>query len=88
MFLAYALHDAVVPVQHALNLVVAAQQHKLDVEAHVFPRAEHGFALRGLDGTQGQWPALAARWIAEKIGACPSHQEAGGWRVEVGKAER
>ncbi|NCT84155.1 MAG: prolyl oligopeptidase family serine peptidase [Comamonadaceae bacterium] len=68
VFLAYALHDAVVPVQHALNLVVAAQQHGLDVEAHVFPQAEHGFALRGLAGTQDQWPALAARWMAARLG--------------------
>ncbi|RZL34946.1 MAG: pectin acetylesterase, partial [Rubrivivax sp.] len=67
VFLAYALHDAIVPVQHALNLVVAAQQHGLDVEAHVFPQAEHGFALRGLAGTHGQWPALAARWMAARL---------------------
>ena len=68
VFLAYALHDPIVPVQHALNLIVAAQQHKLDVEAHVFPQAEHGFALRGLDGTQDQWPVLAARWIQTRLG--------------------
>ncbi|MEO6276518.1 prolyl oligopeptidase family serine peptidase [Roseateles sp.] len=67
VLLAYALHDAIVPVQHALNLIVAAQQHNLDVEAHVFPQAEHGFALRGLDGTQGQWPAMAARWMTAKL---------------------
>ena len=67
VFLAYALHDPIVPVQHALNLIVAAQQHQLDVEAHVFAKAEHGFALRGLTGTQDQWPALAARWIAGKL---------------------
>lgn len=68
VFLAYALHDAIVPVQHALNLVVAAQQHRLDVEAHVFAQAEHGFALRGLAGTHGQWPALAARWLSARLG--------------------
>jgi len=67
VFLAYALHDPIVPVQHALNLIKAAQQHRLDVEAHVFPQAEHGFALRGLAGTQDQWPALAARWMTEKL---------------------
>ncbi|RZL90108.1 MAG: pectin acetylesterase, partial [Variovorax sp.] len=38
------------------------------VEAHVFPQAEHGFALRALDGTHGQWPALAARWLAARLG--------------------
>ncbi len=68
VFLAYALHDPIVPIQHALNLVTAAQVHGLDVEAHVFPQAEHGFALRGLNGTQDQWPPLAARWMAAKLG--------------------
>ncbi|MBV8034596.1 prolyl oligopeptidase family serine peptidase [Roseateles sp.] len=67
VFLAYALHDPVVPVQHALNLIVAAQQRQLDVEAHVFAQAEHGFALRGLAGTHDQWPALAARWMATQL---------------------
>lgn len=68
VFLAYALHDPVVPIQHALNLLAAARQHGLDVEAHVFPQAEHGFALRALCGSQDQWPALAARWMDEKLG--------------------
>jgi dienelactone hydrolase len=68
LFLAYALHDAAVPVDHALNLIKAAQVHGLDVEAHVFPQAEHGFALRGLGATHAQWPALAARWMSEKLG--------------------
>jgi dipeptidyl aminopeptidase/acylaminoacyl peptidase len=56
-----------VPVQHALNLVVAAQQHKLAVQPHVFPRAKHGFALRGLARTQDNQPTLAARWITAKL---------------------
>lgn len=68
VFLAYALHDPSVPIQHALNLITAAQVHGLDVEAHVFPQAEHGFALRALDGTHGQWPALAVRWLSRQLG--------------------
>jgi acetyl esterase/lipase len=72
VFLAYALHDPIVPIQHALNLIVAAQQRQLDVEAHVFPQAEHGFALRGLDGTQDQWPGLAARWMSARLSATPT----------------
>lgn len=64
VFLAYALHDAVVPVDHALNLIKAMQQSGGEVEAHVFPHAPHGFALRDLAGSHAQWPALAARWMA------------------------
>lgn len=72
VFLAYALHDPIVPVQHALNLLTAAQQHGLDVEAHVFPQAEHGFGLRALDGTHDQWPALAARWMDLRLETSPT----------------
>ncbi|NKF22674.1 alpha/beta hydrolase [Solimonas marina] len=63
LFLAYALHDPIVPVEHAMNLLLAARDHRLDVEAHVWASAEHGFALRALQGTHDQWPLLAARWI-------------------------
>ena len=67
VFLAYALHDPIVPIAHALNLLQAAQAHALDVEAHVFPQAEHGFALRELAGTHDQWPVLVARWLQARL---------------------
>lgn len=63
VFLAYALHDQIVPVDHALNLIKAMQQTGGEVDAHIFPQAPHGFALRELDGTHDQWPSLAASWI-------------------------
>ncbi|MFT4090343.1 MAG: prolyl oligopeptidase family serine peptidase [Asticcacaulis sp.] len=62
-FLVYALHDQPVPIDHALNFIKAIQMTGGDVEAHIFPQAPHGFALRDLNGTHDQWPALAARWI-------------------------
>jgi len=64
VFLAYALHDAVVPVDHALNLIRGVQQSGGQVDAHIFAGAPHGFALRELQGTHAQWPALAQRWIS------------------------
>lgn len=69
IFLAYALHDQIVPVDHALNLIKAMQQTGGDVDAHIFPQAPHGFALRELDGTHDQWPAMAQRWIDKVLGA-------------------
>lgn len=62
-FLVYALHDQPVPIDHALNFVKAMQVTGGDVEAHIFPQAPHGFALRDLDGTHDQWPTLAVRWL-------------------------
>lgn len=63
VFLAYALHDQVVPVDHALNLIKTMQTAGGDAEAHIFPQAPHGFALRELEGTHQQWPQLALRWM-------------------------
>lgn len=67
VFLAYALHDPVVPVDHALNFLKGMQATSGDVEAHIFPHAPHGFALRDLAGSHDQWPALAARWFNEQL---------------------
>ncbi|MDC7676278.1 alpha/beta hydrolase family protein [Asticcacaulis machinosus] len=69
VFLVYALHDQPVPVDHALNFVRAMHRNGGDVEAHIFPQAPHGFALRDLAGTHDQWPFLAARWIGRVMTA-------------------
>lgn len=66
VFLAYALMDQAVPVEHALNLTRAARDAGLDLDAHVFGTAPHGFSLRQMDGTQAAWPGLAADWMARK----------------------
>jgi acetyl esterase/lipase len=66
VFLAYALHDPAVPIEHALNFIRTARDEGLDLDAHVFGAAPHGFALRELDGTQAAWPNLAAGWMARK----------------------
>jgi dienelactone hydrolase len=63
LFLAYALHDQSVPVQHALRLVETAADAGLDVDAHIFGTAPHGFALRDRAGSHALWPGLAADWI-------------------------
>lgn len=66
VFLAYALHDTPVPIEHAVNLIMAGRTHGLDVDAHIYGRAPHGFALRETDGTHAGWPRLAAEWFEQK----------------------
>jgi dienelactone hydrolase len=68
VFLAYALTDQIVPVEHALRFISAAAEKGLDLDAHIFGQAPHGFALDNLDGTHAGWPELAADWIARKLG--------------------
>lgn len=68
VFLAYALHDKIVPVEHALNFIKSARDAGLDLDAHLFNDAPHGFALRELAGSQQQWPTLALDWLARRLG--------------------
>lgn len=67
VFLAYALHDAAVPVEHALNLIKTMRDVGGDVDAHIFGKAPHGFALRDTAGTHALWPVLAADWLKRKV---------------------
>lgn len=68
VFLAYALHDRAVPVEHALNAIITARDLDLDLDAHIFGQAPHGFALRDLKGSEADWPGLAERWMRRKLG--------------------
>ena len=67
VFLAYALHDTIVPIEHALNFIRSARDTGLQLDAHIFHEAPHGFALRELEGSQRAWPALALDWMARQL---------------------
>lgn len=71
VFLAYALCDQQVPVEHALRLIRAGAALGLDIDAHIFGRARHGFALRDLTGTEAAWPDLARTWIDRRLAREP-----------------
>jgi dienelactone hydrolase len=71
VFISCALHDAVVPVDHTLNLVRGLQQAGGDVEAHIFPQAPHGYALRDKTGSHAHWPEMAARWLQRVLQSAP-----------------
>jgi dienelactone hydrolase len=63
VFLAYALHDQAVPVEHALNLIKTVRDAGGRVDAHIFADAPHGFALRDREGTHAAWASLAEDWL-------------------------
>ncbi len=67
VFLAYALHDLAVPIDHALNMIKTAQITGNSVEAHIYPNAPHGFALRDKQGTHDQWQYAAERWLKDLL---------------------
>jgi acetyl esterase/lipase len=63
-FLVYSASDPVVPVENAWRLASALRAKGAPAELHVFADAPHGFALRQPELPVGQWPVLAARWLA------------------------
>lgn len=67
LFLAYALHDQSVPVQHALRLIDSASRNDMTVDAHIFGSAPHGFALRDSSGSHAYWPQLAKDWLSQQL---------------------
>lgn len=67
LFLAYALHDTSVPVDHVLNVIRSARTAERDVDAHIFGTAPHGFALRDTSGTHSAWTSLAEQWITKHL---------------------
>lgn len=71
VFISCALHDTAVPVEHTLNLVRGLQQTGGDVEAHIFPQAPHGYALRDRTGTHAHWPEMAERWLQRVLAREP-----------------
>ena len=69
-FIVQGAADTKVPAQNAKDIFAALQKAGVASELHIFPGAEHGFALRGT-GAEKEWPTLCAAWL-QKIGMLPS----------------
>nr|WP_184000659.1 alpha/beta hydrolase [Sphingomonas kyeonggiensis] len=63
IFLAHAVHDRVVPVDHALALFGAVRGSGGAIDMHLFEDGAHGLGLRGDPAwPMSDWPNLARRW--------------------------
>ena len=63
VFLAHAIDDAAVPVDHSLRLMDAMRRAKRPVEAHLFQEGNHAFGV-GVPGTpSAQWIVLLSIWL-------------------------
>jgi len=63
IFLAHAVHDRVVPVDHALALFGAVRGSGGSIDMHLFEDGAHGLGLRGDPvWPMSDWPNLARRW--------------------------
>jgi acetyl esterase/lipase len=68
-FIVHGAADSKVPARNAKGISAALQKAGVASEIHVFPDAEHGFALRGT-GPEKEWPTLCAAWL-RKVGMLP-----------------
>lgn len=63
IFLAHAVHDRVVPVDHALGLFGAVRGSGGMIDMHLFEDGAHGLGLRGNPAwPMSDWPNLARAW--------------------------
>ncbi|WP_448663992.1 alpha/beta hydrolase [Sphingomonas sp. CJ20] len=63
IFLAHAVHDRVVPVDHALALFGAVRASGGAIDMHLFEEGAHGLGLRGDPAwPMSDWPNLARAW--------------------------
>lgn len=63
IFLGHAVHDRVVPVDHALALFGAVRGSGGSIDMHLFEDGAHGLGLRGDPAwPMSDWPNLARRW--------------------------
>jgi acetyl esterase/lipase len=63
-FLVYSAEDAVVPVENAWRLGAALRARGAKVEAHIYAKGPHGFALRSEILPLVHWPKLCAVWLS------------------------
>jgi len=63
MFLAHAVDDGTVPVEHSLNLFIALKAKGIPVELHLYEKGGHGFALDPERGYASSWGDAFILWL-------------------------
>lgn len=64
MIVMHAMHDRVVPVDHALALTRSVRASGGAIDLHLFHEGAHGVGLRGDPRwPMSDWPTLAYRWM-------------------------
>ncbi len=67
VFLVHAYDDRVTPLS-SVHYFLAAKQHKVPAELHVFPKGGHGYGMQKRGLPVNDWPSLCETWLrAEKI---------------------
>lgn len=69
LFIVHALDDPVVPFSEPMNMMIAAREAHVPVEAHFLQEGGHGFGPRYLapDLPGAAWPDLFDRWIRRTL---------------------
>ena len=63
MFLAHAIDDGTVPVEHSLNLYTALKSKGIPAELHLYEKGGHGFALDPDRGPATAWGDAFILWL-------------------------
>jgi acetyl esterase/lipase len=63
MFLAHAVDDKTVPVEHSLNFFIALKAKGIPVELHLYEQGGHGFALETERNYASSWGEAFILWL-------------------------
>ncbi len=63
MFLAHAVDDTTVPVEHSINLFIALKAVGVPAELHLYEKGGHGFALDPERGYATSWGDAFLLWL-------------------------
>ena len=66
-FLFTTSDDDVVPVENSVSFYVALHKAGVPAELHVFEKGPHGVGLALSDPALGEWPALLANWLRQRV---------------------
>jgi len=66
LFIFHTNHDVVVPAENPVALYLAARQHQVPAELHIYEPGQHGVGLALGDPVLGTWPSHLLSWLRNR----------------------
>lgn len=63
IFIWHTVDDATVDVRHALELIKACIENKVQIESHIYPSGHHGLGLASEHSSCYTWSSLCENWL-------------------------
>jgi acetyl esterase/lipase len=75
VFLFHTNDDASVPAENPITFYLAARQHRVPAELHIYEPGRHGLGLAASDPVLNTWPGLLYTWLRHRCFLTPQVQQ-------------